>query len=63
MKTTLKHWVIKREIVSSKPTFIGINFMEKTISLRGTDVTFSVWDLGGIFDIPILVEINLLKQA
>ncbi|KAL7713777.1 Cell cycle-associated GTPase [Entamoeba marina] len=26
---------------------LGVNFMEKTISLKGKDVTFSVWDLGG----------------
>lgn len=26
---------------------LGINFMEKTITLKGRDVTFSVWDLGG----------------
>jgi len=26
---------------------LGVNFMEKTISLRNTDITFSIWDLGG----------------
>eukprot|EP01099_Mayorella_cantabrigiensis_P000165 TRINITY_DN1070_c0_g1_i1.p1 TRINITY_DN1070_c0_g1~~TRINITY_DN1070_c0_g1_i1.p1 ORF type:complete len:208 (+),score=44.08 TRINITY_DN1070_c0_g1_i1:70-693(+) len=26
---------------------LGINFMEKTISIRGTQITFSIWDLGG----------------
>jgi len=26
---------------------LGVNFMEKTISIRGTEVTFSIWDLGG----------------
>lgn len=26
---------------------IGVNFMEKTVSLRGTEITFSIWDLGG----------------
>jgi Gtp-binding protein of the ras superfamily involved in termination of M-phase len=26
---------------------LGVNFMEKTISLRRTDITFSIWDLGG----------------
>jgi GTP-binding protein of the ras superfamily involved in termination of M-phase len=25
----------------------GVNFMEKTISIRGTEITFSIWDLGG----------------
>jgi len=26
---------------------LGVNFMEKTVRVRGTDITFSVWDLGG----------------
>jgi len=26
---------------------LGVNFMEKSISIRGTEITFSVWDLGG----------------
>jgi GTP-binding protein of the ras superfamily involved in termination of M-phase len=25
----------------------GVNFMEKSISLRGNEITFSLWDLGG----------------
>lgn len=25
----------------------GVNFMEKTISVRRTTITFSIWDLGG----------------
>ena len=32
------------ESVSSHP---GVNFMEKTISVRRTTITFSIWDLGG----------------
>jgi hypothetical protein len=27
---------------------IGVNFMEKTISVRKTAITFSIWDLGGL---------------
>ncbi|KAK5704730.1 Ras GTPase tem1 [Elasticomyces elasticus] len=27
--------------------FDGVNFMEKTISIRNTEITFSIWDLGG----------------
>jgi GTPase SAR1 family protein len=27
--------------------FVGVNFMEKTISIRNTEITFSIWDLGG----------------
>ena len=26
----------------------GVNFMEKRVSVRGTTVTFSIWDLGGL---------------
>uniref|UniRef100_A0A7S3DD28 Uncharacterized protein n=1 Tax=Palpitomonas bilix TaxID=652834 RepID=A0A7S3DD28_9EUKA len=26
---------------------LGVNFMEKTVSVRGTMITFSIWDLGG----------------
>eukprot|EP01105_Mastigella_eilhardi_P023766 TRINITY_DN6045_c0_g1_i3.p2 TRINITY_DN6045_c0_g1~~TRINITY_DN6045_c0_g1_i3.p2 ORF type:complete len:226 (+),score=74.11 TRINITY_DN6045_c0_g1_i3:71-679(+) len=26
---------------------LGVNFMEKTISLRNNEITFSIWDLGG----------------
>ncbi|CAM9713203.1 unnamed protein product, partial [Chrysoparadoxa australica] len=26
---------------------LGVNFMEKTITLRNTQITFSIWDLGG----------------
>ncbi|KAB5590873.1 Septum-promoting GTP-binding protein 1 [Ceratobasidium theobromae] len=27
--------------------YAGVNFMEKTISVRRTTITFSIWDLGG----------------
>eukprot|EP01133_Synstelium_polycarpum_P006727 gene6727-7820_t len=30
---------------------LGVNFMEKTISIRGTEITFSIWDLGGQRDV------------
>lgn len=26
---------------------LGVNFMERTISIRNTDITFTIWDLGG----------------
>jgi len=26
---------------------LGVNFMEKSISIKGTEITFSIWDLGG----------------
>ena len=25
----------------------GVNFMEKTVSIRNAHITFSIWDLGG----------------
>ena len=28
-------------------TTTGVNFMEKTISIRNTEITYSIWDLGG----------------
>lgn len=31
----------------SNLTNLGVNFMEKTISIRNTEITFSIWDLGG----------------
>mmetsp|Transcript_1819 Transcript_1819/g.4137 ORF Transcript_1819/g.4137 Transcript_1819/m.4137 type:complete len:250 (+) Transcript_1819:102-851(+) len=26
---------------------LGVNFMEKSVVVRGTEITFSIWDLGG----------------
>ncbi|KAI9314486.1 GTPase Spg1 [Dichotomocladium elegans] len=26
---------------------LGVNFMEKSVDIRGTEITFSIWDLGG----------------
>lgn len=46
MKITFKHWVrcfLVLDIILS----LGVNFMEKTITLRNTEITFSIWDLGG----------------
>ncbi|PHH76638.1 hypothetical protein CDD82_3911 [Ophiocordyceps australis] len=31
---------------------LGVNFMEKTISIRNTEITFSIWDLGGQREAP-----------
>ena len=33
----------------------GVNFMEKTISVRRTTITFSIWDLGGQFRLSLVV--------
>ena len=34
------------------PIYLGVNFMEKTISVRRTTITFSIWDLGGQSALP-----------
>lgn len=52
MKITSKHSVcllISQAVVDLVLTThgIGVNFMEKTISIRNTEITFSIWDLGG----------------
>jgi Gtp-binding protein of the ras superfamily involved in termination of M-phase len=33
--------------LASRTDVTGVNFMEKTISIRNTEITFSIWDLGG----------------
>src|SRR5271169_3061793 len=47
-RITSKPWVCRarkpRAIVNRR---LGVNFMEKTISIRNTEITFSIWDLGG----------------
>lgn len=37
---------------------LGVNFMEKTIAIRNTEITFSIWDLGGIHSF-IQVSVSL----
>ncbi|KAI2026659.1 Ras GTPase tem1 [Ophidiomyces ophidiicola] len=34
-------------MLANPGTLPGVNFMEKTISIRNTEITFSIWDLGG----------------
>lgn len=41
-------------LITAPWVFTGVNFMEKTISLRNTDITFSIWDLGGACAAPPL---------
>ena len=42
---------------------LGVNFMEKTVALKNTDVTFSIWDLGGtylfVFSIWMAMHLNV----
>lgn len=49
---TLGEWPIIRVLglvlhSQLSPSASGVNFMEKTISVRRTTITFSIWDLGG----------------
>jgi GTP-binding protein of the ras superfamily involved in termination of M-phase len=44
----LSFLVCEALILSMRILFrLGVNFMEKTISVRRTTITFSIWDLGG----------------
>lgn len=50
MRTISRRWV--RTLISYVLMILtcmraGVNFMEKTISIRNTEITFSIWDLGG----------------
>jgi GTPase SAR1 family protein len=41
---------------------LGVNFMEKTITLRNTEITFSIWDLGGVCSIRLCRRCGLLGR-
>lgn len=50
MRTISRHWVgrlYSKGYNACWLTSAGVNFMEKTISIRNTEITFSIWDLGG----------------
>lgn len=46
-KTTLMVKYVENRLDEDYIQTLGVNFMEKSIMLRNTQVTFSVWDLGG----------------
>ncbi len=46
-KTTLMVKYVENKFDEEYIMTLGVNFMEKTIILRNTEITFSVWDLGG----------------
>ncbi|OMH85261.1 Septum-promoting GTP-binding protein 1 [Zancudomyces culisetae] len=46
-KTTLMVKYVEGKYEPDYIQTLGVNFMEKTILLRSTRVTFSIWDLGG----------------
>ena len=50
MKIISRRWVrtsVQRNRSSLNQLSSGVNFMEKTITVRRTTITFSIWDLGG----------------
>jgi len=46
-KTTLMVKYVENKFDEDYIQTLGVNFMEKTITLRNTEITFSIWDLGG----------------
>lgn len=46
-KTTLMVKYVEDRLDEDYIQTLGVNFMEKTIMLRNTEITFSIWDLGG----------------
>ncbi len=46
-KTTLMVKYVENKFDEEYIMTLGVNFMEKTIILRNTEITFSIWDLVG----------------
>lgn len=46
-KTTLMVKYVENKFDEDYIQTLGVNFLEKTIVLRNTEITFSIWDLGG----------------
>lgn len=46
-KTTLMVKYVENRLDEEYIQTLGVNFMEKSILLRNTEITFSIWDLGG----------------
>jgi len=46
-KTTLMVKYVENRLDEDYIQTLGVNFMEKSITLRSTPITFSIWDLGG----------------
>ena len=46
-KTSLMVKYVENKFDEDYIQSLGVNFMEKSIVLRNTDITFSIWDLGG----------------
>mmetsp|Transcript_42114 Transcript_42114/g.83738 ORF Transcript_42114/g.83738 Transcript_42114/m.83738 type:complete len:211 (+) Transcript_42114:57-689(+) len=46
-KTTLMVKYVENKFDEDYIQTLGVNFLEKTVVLRNTEITFSIWDLGG----------------
>lgn len=46
-KTTLMVKYVENRLDEDYIQTLGVNFMEKSVTLRNTEITFSIWDLGG----------------
>lgn len=46
-KTSLMVKYVENRYDEDYTETLGVNFMEKTISIKGSEITFSIWDLGG----------------
>ena len=45
-KTTLMVKYVENKLDEDYIQTLGVNFLEKTVTLRNNDITFSIWDLG-----------------
>ncbi|KAI8072471.1 small GTPase [Gongronella butleri] len=46
-KTSLMVKYVEGEFDTEYIQTLGVNFMEKTVIIKNTEITFSIWDLGG----------------
>ena len=46
-KTTLMVKYVENKLDEDYIQTLGVNFLEKTVTPRNNDITFSIWDLGG----------------
>jgi GTP-binding protein of the ras superfamily involved in termination of M-phase len=46
-KTTLMVKFVENKFDDDYIQTLGVNFMEKTVTVKNTEITFSIWDLGG----------------
>ena len=56
-KTSLMNRFIEGTFDDTELQTQGVNFMEKTVSIRGHEVTFSIWDIGGHKDFESMLPL------